>query len=311
MKESFQLLSTDGKTRLQGYLWTCDDPKWILQLSHGMAEHILRYAPLAEWMNLRGILVVGHDHLGHGKSARADHHGYFHSSSVEKGLVQDLYQVTKYVKGRYPELPIVVLGHSMGSFVLRNYLYTHSRAIDGAVIVGTGQQPNWLTRAGKTAASLIGSVKGDYHKSKLIDRLAFGGNNRKIKHPRTDKDWLVSLPHEVDAYLADQFCGFLFTVNGYQELFSYIIDSQDKEKIREIPSELPLLFLSGMEDPVGEYGKGVLKAAKSYRNAGIKQIEVRLYENARHEVLNERQKEQVFCDLFKWLGKIEAKEYSS
>lgn len=306
MRKSFQVPSVDQQTQLQGYLWTCENPKAVLQLSHGMAEHILRYEPFAEYLNQYQIAVVGHDHLGHGASVENERYGHFHDKQVENGLIADLHQVTRYAKKQFGDLPYFCLGHSMGSFVLRNYLYEYAYELDGAIIVGTGQQPNWLTKAGRGVAKGLAKVQGETHYSRLIDRIAFGGNNKRISSQRTEKDWLVSVPEEVDKYLADQLCGFLFTLGGYQELFSLIIGSQDQTKIAQLPADLPLLFLSGKEDPIGDYGKGVLKAAKAYQTAGMEKIEVHLYENARHEILNERQKEQVYQDLINWLKKIQA-----
>ncbi|MGM0215855.1 alpha/beta fold hydrolase [Enterococcus sp. AZ109] len=303
MRESFQLPSADQKTMIQGYFWTCDEPKAVLQLSHGMAEHILRYQEFAEYLNQQQIAVIGHDHLGHGKSVQAASYGYFHNDEIEDGLINDLHQVTRYAKERLPNSPCFCLGHSMGSFVLRNYLYEYAHELTGAILVGTGQQPKWLTKTGRLLANCLAQIQGEDHYSKFIDQLAFGGNNRRISPKRTDKDWLVSLPEEVDNYIADQLCGFLFTLNGYQELFSLIIGAQDQEKMRKLPKDFPLLFLSGQEDPIGEYGKGVLKAAKSYHEVGLKLVEVHLYENARHELLNERQKKLVYADLVNWLKK--------
>lgn len=304
MRESFQLPSVDQKTMLQGYLWTCEEPKAVLQLSHGMAEHILRYEEFAMYLNQQQFAVIGHDHLGHGNSVAGDNYGYFHGDQIENGLIEDLHQVTDYGKQRWPGLPYFCLGHSMGSFVLRNYLYDYAYELTGAIIVGTGQQPKWLTKTGRAMARGLAQIQGDDHYSKAIDHIAFGGNNRRIFPKRTDKDWLVSLPEEVDKYIEDQLCGFLFTLNGYQELFSLIIGSQDQEKMQKLPADLPLLFLSGQEDPIGDYGKGVLKAAKSYQHAGLERVEVHSYENARHELLNEAQKYLVYADLVKWLKKI-------
>ncbi|WP_270267767.1 alpha/beta fold hydrolase [Enterococcus avium] len=263
MLEKFEILSVDQKTAVQGYHWTCEKPWAVLQLTHGMAEHLMRYEVLAKYLNERNIAVIGHDHLGHGASVSAPKglQGYFHDEKIKHGLVQDLYQVTQWGKKQYSDIPFFLLGHSMGSFVVRNYLYEYGEAIDGAILVGTGQQPAWLS----------------------------------------------SLSEEVDAYLADPKCGFLFTLSAYHELFSLIIRSQEPELLQRVPKNLPLLFLSGKEDPVGEYGKGVMKAAKTYQAAGVKQVTVKLYENARHELLNEAQKLTVFHDICKWMEKNSGK----
>lgn len=309
MLEKFEILSVDQKTSVQGYHWTCKEPWAVLQLTHGMAEHLMRYEVLADYLNERNIAVIGHDHLGHGASISSQKglQGYFHDEKTKHGLVQDLYQVTEWGKKLYPDVPLFVLGHSMGSFVLRNYLYEHGEAISGAILVGTGQQPVWLTRFGQYSAKLLSKIQGEKHPSKLIDQLAFGNMNRKIANKRTNKDWLSSLSEEVDAYLADPKCGFLFTLSGYYELFSLIIRSQEPELLQQVPKNFPLLFLSGKEDPVGEYGKGVMKAAKTYQAAGVKQVTVKLYENARHELLNETQKLTVFHDICKWMENISGK----
>ncbi|MGG5372617.1 alpha/beta fold hydrolase [Enterococcus sp. AZ196] len=307
MLEKFELLSVDQKTFLQAYHWSCKEPKAVLQVTHGMAEHLMRYEPLANYLNERNVAVIGHDHLGHGASVEENPQGYFHDETIKHGLVQDLYQVTKWGQSHYPDLPFFVLGHSMGSFVLRNYLAEYGEQIDGAILVGTGQQPVWLTRFGQGAAKVLSRFQGKKHPSRLIDQLAFGNMNRKIFNKRTDKDWLVSLAEEVDAYLADPNCGFLFTLSGYHELFSLIIRAQEPELLKKIPKKLPLLFLSGKEDPVGEYGKGVMKAAKAYQAAGVEQVTVQLYEKARHELLNETQKLTVFQDICKWMENISEK----
>lgn len=307
MLEKFTLLSADHHASIQGYHWSCQDPWAVLQITHGMAEHLLRYEPLANYLNAQNIAVIGHDHLGHGASIQEGLQGHFHDQKIKHGLVQDVYQMTKWGKKRYPDLPFFVLGHSMGSFVLRNYLYEYGDEIAGAIFVGTGQQPIWLTRLGQGSAKLLSKIQGEKHPSKLIDRLAFGNMNRKIRNKRTEKDWLVSVAEEVDTYLADPKCGFLFTLSAYHELFSLIIHSQQPALLQQVPQQLPLLFLSGKEDPVGEYGKGVMKAANAYQRAGVTQVTVQLYENARHELLNETQKLTVFHDICKWMEKISGK----
>lgn len=307
MKEAFELVSVDQKTTLHGWHWSCPTPWAVLQITHGMAEHILRYDELATYLNTLGIAVIGHDHLGHGKSIQQQPQGYFYDEQTPFGLIKDLYQVTEWGKIRYPDLPLFVLGHSMGSFVLRNYLFDHGEEIDGAILMGTGQQPLWLTQMGRQTAKILSRFQGEMHPSKLIDRMAFGNMNRKISNRRTDKDWLSSVPEEVDAYLLDHDCGFLFTLNGYHELFSMIIRSQDSTQMKKVPKNLPLLFLSGKEDPVGDFGKGVMRAAQAYQKAGSTKITVKLYENARHEILNERQKQIVFRDICKWMEKFSDK----
>ena len=275
-------------------------PRAVLQMTHGMAEFIGRYEPLARWLAEQGIAAVGHDHLGHGGSAASpEEYGYFGQPDGNRLLLDDLYGVTCWAKER-PELagaPWFLLGHSMGSFYARQYLCEHGSELEGAILMGTGWQPRAAVEAGQALCHLMAAFKGWHYRSTLVDGMAFGSYNRSFAPARTSKDWLNRDGREVDRYLADERCSFRFTLNGYDSLFTGLARLCDKRLLAQAPKDLPLLFLSGADDPVGSRGKGVERAAQSLRDAGVRHIAVKLYPAARHELLLELNRQEVFADI--------------
>ena len=238
----------------------------IVQLSHGMVEFIDRYKPLAEYLAARGILVTGHDHLGHGGSIRtkADY-GYFAQPDGNRAVLDDLHAMTVLTKTLYPDVPYFLLGHSMGSFYARQYLCEWGSELSGAIIMGTGFQP------------------------KALVQLA------------TPQDWLNRDAAEVDKYRADERCMFTFTLNAYYSMFTGILRLYDPAVLARMPKDLPLLFLAGDADPVGEQGKGVQRAIDSLKAAGVQNIQKKLYPGARHELLMELNRQEVMADIAHWL----------
>ena len=290
IKEEFYFDSRDGENRIHAVRYTPDDGnvRGIVQIVHGMAEYVERYENLAEFLTKRGILVTGEDHLGHGKSvSEGGSFGYFCEQDPATVVVRDVHRLKKITEEQYPQVPYIILGHSMGSFIARNYLCRYGSGIDGAVIVGTGMQSSGLIFASKAMAGIQKLFCGSKHVSHFIDKAAFGGYNKRIDSPRTSSDWLSRNTDNVDRYIADELCGFTFTVNGFQTLFELIRRLQKQENLEKVPQNLPILMVSGAEDPVGDYGKGVHKACDSLKRAGVKNIIVKLYENDRHELLNE------------------------
>ncbi len=273
----------------------------VLQLSHGMVEHIDRYKPLAEHLAARGILVTGHDHLGHGGSIRTpEDFGYFAQPDGNRAVRDDLYAMTQLTKKLYPDVPYFLLGHSMGSFYARQYLCEHGQELDGAVILGTGYQPKALVQTAKTLCRILAVFLGWHHRSKLVASLSFMGYNNGLEG-RTNSDWLNRDAAEVDKYLADERCGFIFTLNAYYSMFSGILRLYDPALLAQVPKNLPLLFLAGDADPVGEQGKGVQRAVQSLKEAGVQNIRCKLYPGARHELLMELNRQEVFADITAWL----------
>lgn len=273
----------------------------VLQLSHGMAEHIDRYKPLAEYLAASGILVTGHDHLGHGGSIRSEEDlGFFAQPDGNRAVLEDLHAMTALTRELYPDVPYFLLGHSMGSFYARQYLCEYESELSGAIIMGTGCQPKALVLTAKTLCRVLAVFLGWHHRSKFVANLSFMGYNKGLEG-RTDSDWLNRDAAEVDKYIADPKCGFTFTLNAYYSMFTGILRLYDPLLLAQVPKELPLLFLSGDADPVGERGKGVLRAVQSLKDAGVKNIRCILYPGARHELLLERNHLEVFANIRNWL----------
>ena len=275
----------------------------VLQIAHGMQEFIGRYDLFMRWLCGKGYVVTGNDHLGHGYSiVNKDYYGYFAPKDGDVYVLKDIHTLTEMTKKLYPDVPYFLLGHSMGSFFARRYLFTYPEELDGAIIMGTGHQPLGLVKSGKMMASMVRKFKGDFYRSPLITSTAFGSYNKRFEG-RTRVDWLCKDHEIVDKYLKDERDNYLFTANGFVGMFSCIESLHDKDSLNKMKKDLPVLFVSGEEDPVGEYTKGVKAAAQTFIEAGMKNVEVKFYPGDRHEILNELDKEKVYEDLYQWLEK--------
>ena len=302
-KEEFTFDSRDGLSKIHAVRWIPEGKViCILQIIHGMAEYIERYEEMAQYFAKKGILVTGDDHLGHGKTVQEEGiYGYFCDRDPATVVVRDVHRLKKMTQEDYPGIPYVLLGHSMGSFILRNYLFRYGTGIQGAIICGTGSQPKALVKFSKGLAMLQGVVFGQKHMAMMIDKLAFGNYNQKITNRRTAFDWLCRDEKVVDAYNEDKLCGFTFTVNGFLTLFTLLDRLNQQENLQQMPKSLPVLFIAGDKDPVGNYGEGVRKAYESFAKAGMERIDIKLYPEDRHELLNELDKYQVYEDLYPWI----------
>lgn len=260
--------------------------KAVLQIAHGMAEHLERYEKFASFLTDNGIAVYINDHIGHGKSVKNDGElGYFGKNDGWKSFVEDCHALTEIAKKENEGKPYVFFGHSMGSFVARAYAFKYSKDINSAIFCGTsGANP--LAGAGKIIAGLIAKVKGDHHRSKLIDKMSFGSYNDKTDK-RTPFDWLSVDKKNVDDYIADPYCGFLFTATGSKDLVSLLSYVSEPTWYSQFDKNLPVFIISGGEDPVGGYTKGIHEVAGGLRDAGVKSVETKIYEGYRHEILNE------------------------
>ena len=299
---TFDSLQPD--TKINARIWKDDsvEPIAVVQLVHGMAEHIDRYDGFARSLASRGFVVCGHDHIGHGGSVSSkEHWGHMPMKGGKDILIADVDMLRKMMSVRYPGLPHYIFGHSMGSFVTRCYLARHGQGLAGAICSGTGNQPAMLSAAGNALCHIIGVFKGATHRSKLVDGMAAGGFNDAIENPRTDVDWLSHNKENVDAYLADERCGFMFSVGAYAALTSMTHEAVTKSCVAAYPKDLPLLYIAGEQDPVGECGKGVRAAAKLAQDAGMTDVSVKLYPNMRHEILNEDDKDCVIDDVASWM----------
>lgn len=279
--------------------------KAILQISHGMVEFIERYEEFAEYLCNRGFLVTGNDQLGHGKSVKSkEDWGYFCENHGNDAILTNLHRLTVITKKKYPNIPYFLLGHSMGSFYARQYLYTYGKELNGAIIMGTGFQPLPMIYGGIIASKLFACIKGWKYRSNFVNNLAFGGYNRKFQPARTPYDWLSTDTSKVDEYIADERSHFIFTLNGYYNMLTGITRLHKKNLLNKMPKQLPVFFVSGSDDPVGEFSKGVHRAAKSFHNVGMTDVSLKLYPGGRHEILNEKNRQTVYRDLAEWMEHI-------
>lgn len=305
-EEQFSFLSKDGKTTIHAVRWTPENGEYqaVLQITHGMVEYIERYRGFAEYMNGQGFLVVGHDHLGHGGSITSEEEwGYFADENPSDTVVADMHQLRTLVQGENPGLPYFMMGHSMGSYMLRKYLCMHSEGVAGAVIMGTGCIPDATTKMGLKLCSILAAFRGWHYRSKFMQSLSYSKPYKKYDLYGKDykNSWLSKNVENVEAYYHEPRCTFLFTLNGYRGLMEAVLYDNQMENIRKVSKELPLFFVSGEDDPVGDLGEGVKKVYTMYKEAGMTDITYKLYENDRHEILNETDRDQVFADIAAWL----------
>ena len=289
MKKEFYYPSKDGLTQIHAIEWIPDgDVKAILQIAHGMVEFIDRYDNFANYLSSKGFYVVGNDHLGHGKSIRDDSQlGYFARSKGNLCVIGDMDELRKISQNKYPDVPYFILGHSMGSFLVRQFIERFGEGIKGAIIMGTGYQPTETLSAGIALTAVLRQGRGGHYRNKMLDDMALGSYNKKFEPARTKCDWLTKDEAIVDAYIANPLNQFMFTVNGYYNMFRGIMYCQKKENLEKIPKDLPILVISGEEDPVGEFGKGPKKVAEIYKKTGIKNVTLKLYPYQVHSVFHD------------------------
>lgn len=305
-KEEFYFDSRDNISKIHAVRWTPESGNVVavVQIVHGMAEYVERYEELAQFLTERNIVVTGEDHLGHGKSVpEGGLKGYFCEQDPATVVVRDVHRLKKMTQELYPGVPYFILGHSMGSFILRNYMCRYGTGIDGALIIGSGAHSGAALFASKCLLRVQKLFKGSKKESKFMNKIAFGFYNKRIVNPKTAYDWLTRDEEKVAAYIADENCGFVFTVNGFATLFAWIEGAQKKENLEKIPVALPIYIASGTLDPVGNYGAGVKEVYRLYEEAGLQDVTLHLYEDDRHEILNEPDKEKVMTDMAEWIAK--------
>lgn len=306
-EEQFSFLSTDGKTTIHAVKWMPESGEYkaILQITHGMIEYIERYRPFAEYLNTQGFLVVGHDHLGHGASIQSEADwGFFAEKNPSDTVVEDMHKLRVMVQKENPGVPYFMMGHSMGSYMLRKYLCLHPEGVAGAVIMGTGSMPDGTMKLGLFLCKVIGKFHGSHYRSKFLQSLSYSKPYKKYDLYGKDyaNSWLSKNVENVKEYYADPRCTFLFTVNGYQGLMEAVLFDNQMENVQKVPKELPMFFVSGADDPVGDLGEGVKRVYAMYQKAGLTDITYKLYENDRHEILNETDRDRVAADIAAWLN---------
>ena len=304
--KQFSFLSADRHTRIYAVKWLPDNQQYnaVLQITHGMMEHIMRYQEFAEFLTTQGFLVVGHDHLGHGRTAvTAEKLGYFAKSSPSDVLIADMHQLYRIISGENPGLPYFILGHSMGSYLFRKFLATYQDPLAGALIIGTGFIPPAKTLLGLTLVHCIVLIKGWHHRSPLITKLTFGNSYHSLPSDsqQDSGSWLTRDLEIIKKNKADPYANFRFTLNGYKGLFQTVFFVCLQKNIKKIPKGLPVLIASGDQDPVGDMGKGVEKVYQLFQDAGIQDLQCKLYPGARHEILNEINRQEIYGDLLNWM----------
>lgn len=299
----FTYSSCDRKNNIYVREWLPESsPVGVVQIAHGVAEHIERYDGFGRYLAENGFIVAGMDHLGHGKSvSNPEHQGYFGEFGGWELVVGDMRKLYERMREQHFGLPIFMLGHSMGSFLTRTYIIRYHDGPDGAIIVGTGQQSGLTVNGGLAVANRIIKSRGASHKSQFLNNMAFAGYNNRFKPNRTEFDWLSRDNDVVDAYIADPDCGYVASAGLFRDMLTGVKYITSMKNLDRINTDLPIYFLAGDADPVGDYGKGVVRAYNSFLKAGLTDVSLKLYHGARHEILNETNKAEVYADILAWL----------
>ena len=306
--EHFRFLSSDGKMQLHACLWIPDEKikfRAVLQIAHGVAEHIERYDDFARYLNEQCIVVAGHDHLGHGQSLpEGGTPVYFAEKDGWKHAVDDIHGLHLILSKRYKRLPQLIMGHSMGSFLTRSYLIRYPGEKQAAILMGTGWQPGYMLTGGTLVAKRFLYKNGPDSTSPFVTELAFGGYNRAFAPNRTGVDWLSADTENVDRYIADPLCGADATVGLFRDMLGGIRFNQKRGNLARMDTSMPVLFIAGQDDPVGNMGKGVRRSYDAFRAAGMQDVSIQLYPGLRHEILNEKaMQETVYNDILHWLSR--------
>lgn len=301
-KYTEKIASTDSKNDLNVIIWETEkEPIGVLQIVHGMAEYIDRYDNFAKYMTEHGFNVIGHDHLGHGHSVSDEHdYGFFAEENGDKIIIEDMHSVTQYAREKWEDLPNFILGHSMGSFCLRQYLTKYSNDVFGAIIMGTGWIPSAAALLGKTIATNTCKSKGSHTVNPLLIKLTLEPYNKPFAPARTNCDWLSRDEKQVDLYVNDKLCGFDFTAGAYKDFFTILEKIAKNRQLIGMRKSLPILITSGSVDPVGGK-KACEKLNAQYKRCGIDDVTLKLWENDRHEILNELDKSDVYRYIYNWL----------
>lgn len=284
------------------------DIRAVVQLAHGLAEHSGRYEHVAEALTARGYVVIANDHRGHGKTVQAPTElGHYADDNGWNLVIDDLYAVNRWIKREFPALPLLFVGHSMGSFMGQEYLIRYSRSVDACVLSATSGEVGLKNKAGLVAAK-VGRVRvGKRGHSPILDRMSFGEFNKAFKPTRTESDWLSRDEAEVDKYIADPLCGFGASSQLWIDLLTGIEEASKPARIRKVRKDLPVYLITGMVDASNQGLKGVGKLAEAYQREGIVFVEIKGYPGGRHEMFNETNRDEVIEDMLIWMDKVLAR----
>lgn len=302
-------LSTDDGSSLHVHHWPASQPRAVLMIAHGMAEHGGRYARFAEQLVAAGFEVYAHDQRGHGLSAEPGQLGHIAAGDGWQALIRDLACLNHHIRQQHPGLPILLLAHSMGSYVAMGYLMRHSCSLAGVILSGSNYQPLALYRSAELVARFECWRQGRQGRSGLIDWLSFGRFNKALRPNRTPFDWLSRDAAEVDRYIADPLCGFRCSNQFWVDLLQGLQQITPIEQLAQIDSQLPLLIVGGSADPISQ-GRRLQALADALRQTGLSQVSLTLYPGARHELLNETNRDEVSAQLLDWLQQTLARQHN-
>lgn len=310
VKEVYSFSSADGVSTIHAVKWTPDngEVKAVLQITHGMVEYIERYSDFAGYLTSKGFAVIGHDHIGHGDSvASEDEWGVMQCSCPSDVMVEDIFSNYKLGKKEFPNVPYFILGHSMGSYMLRKFLCEKAEdieGINGAIISGTGTESNGAIKAGSMVVGLISAFKGRDYKSSMVAGLMYGAPYKGFDTDGTGdrtKSWLNRNVDAVNKYYSDPKCTYMFSVNGYKALLEATGYDNKMSNIAKMRKDMPVVFISGTDDPVGGLSEGVKAAKAKFDEAGINDVSINLFEGYRHEILNEIDNDKVYDFVYNWM----------
>lgn len=306
-QKDFQLTADDGH-KIQVRQWQPAEQvaaKGVIHILHGMAEHCARYAELAADFTTAGYLVFAHDHRGHGYSVSDDSQlGHYADDNGWHKVTTDVFVVQKHIKQQYPELPLHLLGHSMGSYIAQQFVMDNPGQVSSLILSGSNAQPQWLLSVLLTVIRFERWRQGKIAKSALIDKLVFGPFNREFEPAATNFDWLCRVPQQVQKYVDDPLCGYLCSNQTWFDMICGLKTILTPSNQARLSRDLPLLILVGDKDPVSNNGKGVKQLAKAYAQQGLKHLQLEVYTDARHELYNETNRQQVIGDTLDFLGKL-------
>lgn len=302
----FYFDSSDGVHQLHAQEWLpSGQPRGVVQLVHGIAEHVGRYDGFARFLAERGFYVCGDDHLGHGRTARGPEElGFTCEQDGWRIMADDVRALRERTGGRYPGLPYLLLGHSMGSFLARTYLIRYPGTVDACALSGTGHQSRALIAFGRAVIALERARLGAQGRSRLVQKLCFGAYNLQFRPVRTANDWISRDEQVVDAYNADPCCQFQPTTALFGDMMDGLRFITDPQNLARMNPATPILFFSGDQDPVGGSGAGVKRAYHAFRKAGCTDVTMKLYPGGRHEMLNETNRDQVYRDVLAWMERV-------
>ena len=304
--EPIEYESADGRTRIHALRWaTRGVPKGVVQIVHGMVEHMGRYDDFARFLAANGYAVCGNDHIGHGLSVDSPERLSCLPEDGAQVMIEDVYALSTITRKRLgADTPYVLCGFSMGSFIVRNCLARNAQGLAGAILCGSGQPPLLASRFGAALARMLIRRNGPDATSSFINGLADGAYSRNVKDARTPFDWLSTDPATVDAFIDDPLSGKMFSLGGYASLFDLTAVAASDECAAAVPDGLPVLFIAGEEDPVGDNGRGVKAAAEAMQKHSKARVETILYPGMRHEIINEVGRQRVYDDILAWLDGV-------